>query len=256
MNKTLSIIIPAYNEEDNILQMLEECILSLNGIKYEIIVVDDGSRDGTYKKVQAFAENHSSVMGVNYGNNQGKGFAIRYGFEYATADLVAFIDADLNIPPRQILRFLEYMDETKADVVVGSKKHPASKVNYPLERRILSEIYYLYVKTLFEIPIKDTQVGLKLFKREVLENVFPKVLVKKYAFDVEILANAQRMGYRMVETPVELNMSFGSHVNKKAIWNMLVDTAAIFYRMKILHYYDRPITSTEKEIRGKDEMRT
>jgi glycosyltransferase involved in cell wall biosynthesis len=208
----------------------------------QIILVDDGSNDGTYEKALEFAKQHPNIQVVNYGNNMGKGFAIRYGFKYATRDLVAFIDADLNLHPGLILRLLEYMDKTGADVVVGSKRHRDSKINYPLKRKILSEIYYLFVKFLFGLPVRDTQVGLKLYKREVLEDVLPKVLVKKYAFDIELLANAHRLGYKIIESPVELNISFSSHVNIKAIWHMMIDTAAVFYRMKILKYYDRQIS--------------
>jgi len=251
-DKTLSVIIPAYNENGIILQMLKESISSLSGISHEIILVDDGSSDGTYEKVAEFAEQHENIRVVNYGGNHGKGFAIRYGFKYATGDLVAFIDADLNIHPKLILRLVEYMEKTGADVVLGSKRHPLSRVNYPLKRKILSEIYYLLVKTLFGVPVKDSQVGLKLYKREVLEDIFPKVLVKRYAFDIEMLANAHRMGYKITESPIELNMSFSSHVNKKAIWNMFVDTAAVFYRLRILHYYDRQTHPMERinEIRS------
>lgn len=239
MVKRLSVVIPAYNENGIILDMLKECIYSLNGVKPELIVVDDGSHDGTLEKVQEFAKQNQNVRVVNYGGNQGKGFAVRYGFKYTTGDVVAFIDADLNLHPRQILGLMEYMRKYDADVVVGSKRHPESKVSYPLPRKILSEIYYLFIRILFGIPVRDTQVGLKLYKREVLEDVLPKVLVKRYAFDIEILANAHRLGYRIIESPVELNMGFSSHVNKKAIWSMLVDTCAVFYRMKILKYYDR-----------------
>jgi len=130
------------------------------------------------------------------------------------------------------------MEQTGADVVVGSKRHPGSKVNYPINRKIFSEIYFRFVKTLFGIQVKDTQVGLKLYKRKVLEDVCPIVLVKRYAFDIEILANAHRLGYKIREAPVAINMNFDSHVNKKAIWNMFWDTCAIYYRMNILHYYD------------------
>lgn len=245
-NKTLSVIIPAYNENDIILQMLEESVSSLSGIDHEIILVDDGSNDGTHEKVAEFAEQHKNIRVVNYGGNHGKGFAIRYGFKYATGDLVAFIDADLNLHPRLILRLVEYMEKTGADVVVGSKRHPLSRVNYPLKRKILSEIYYLLVKTLFGVPVKDSQVGLKLYKRAVLEDIFPKVLVKRYAFDIEVLANAHRMGYKITESPIELNMSFSRHINKKAIWNMLIDTAAVFYRLRILHFYDRQTYPLER----------
>lgn len=239
MLKRLSIVIPAYNENGIILETLKECITSLNGINHDLIVVDDGSSDGTLEKVRGFAKQNKNIQVVNYEGNQGKGFAIKRGFQYASGDMVAFIDADMNLHPGQILRLMEYMKKYDADAVVGSKRHPKSKVSYPFQRKILSDIYYLFVRTLFGIPVKDTQVGLKLYKREVLEDVLPKVLVKRYAFDIEILANAHRMGYKIVESPIELNMGFSSHVNKKAIWNMLFDTTAVFYRMKILKYYDR-----------------
>ncbi len=180
---------------------------------------------------------------MNYGGNHGKGFAIRYGFKYTTGDIVAFIDADMNIHPRQIVTFIKEMERTDADVVVGSKRHPDSKVNYPVNRKIFSDVYYLFVKTLFGIQVKDTQVGLKLYKRKVLEDICPIVVVKRYAFDIEILANVHRLGYKITEAPIEIDMNFDSHVNKKAIWNMFWDTCAIFYRMNIMHYYDMKLES-------------
>ncbi|VVB91314.1 Glycosyltransferase AglD [uncultured archaeon] len=244
--RRLSVVIPAYNETEIILETLKECISSLNGTKPEIIVVDDGSLDGTLEKVQKFAKENKNVKVVSYGGNQGKGYAVKYGFKHATGDIVAFIDADLNLHPRQIKTMMEYMKKYEVDVIVGSKRHPGSKVNYPLERKVLSDIYYLFIKTLFGLPVRDTQVGLKLYKREVLEDVLPKVLVKRYAFDIEILANAHRLGYKIMESPIELNMGFSSHVNTKAIWNMLVDTSAVFYRMKILKYYDDNKSSLDR----------
>lgn len=235
---TLSVVIPAYNENNIIIKMLEECVSSLDGLKYDIILVDDGSLDGTRKKAQEFADRCGHIKIVDYGDNHGKGFAIRYGAKFATGDLVAFIDADLNIHPRQILRLIEEMEKSGADIVVGSKRHGESKVKYPLHRKILSEFYYYFVKILFGIPVRDTQVGLKLYKREIVEKIFPIVLVKKYAFAIEILANAHRMGYKIVEAPVEINMDFDSKVNKEAIWNMFWDTCAVFYRMNIICHYD------------------
>lgn len=239
MNQKVSVVIPAYNENNIICEMLKECTKSLEEIDHEIIIVDDGSLDGTYDKVVEFSKNHKTIKVVNYGDNHGKGFAIRYGAKFATGDMVAFIDADLNIHPRQILRLVKQMEESKADIVVGSKRHKDSKVKYPLNRKIYSDLYYCFVWMLFGIPIKDTQVGLKLYKREVVEKIFPIVLVKRYAFDIEILANAHKMGYKMVEAPIDINMDFDSKVNKKAIWNMFWDTCAVFYRMNIIHYYDK-----------------
>ena len=92
---------------------------------------------------------------------------------------------------------------------------------------------------LFNLYITDTQAGIKLFRREVLEQVFPKVLVKRYAFDIELLANATRLGYTIAEAPVELNHNCHSEINLRAIWRIFWDTMATFYRMKILRYYDR-----------------
>lgn len=238
-DKTLSVIIPAYNESEIIIKMLEECISSLDGLKYEIILVDDGSRDRTHDKALVFSNGYKHVKVVNYGDNHGKGFAIRYGFKFATGDLIAFIDGDLNIHPRQILTLIYYMNKENVDIVVGSKRHKLSKIDYPIKRKILSDAYFYFVMILFGVPIKDTQVGLKLYKRKVLEDIFPIVLVKRYAFDIEILANAHRLGYNMVDAPIDINMDFDSKVNKKAIWNMFVDTCAVFYRMRILRYYDK-----------------
>lgn len=239
--QTVSVVIPAFNENEIILETIKECETSLKGIDHEIIIVDDGSLDGTYEKVQEFSRGHKNIQIVNYGDNHGKGFAVRYGFKHTTGDIIAFIDADMNIHPRQIVTFIKEMERTNADVVVGSKRHPESKVKYPLNRKIFSDVYYLFVKTLFGIHVKDTQVGLKLYKRKVLEDVCPIVLVKRYAFDIEILANAHRLGYKIREAPVEIKMDFDSHVNKKAVWNMFWDTCAVFYRMNVRHYYDRKI---------------
>jgi hypothetical protein len=89
--------------------------------------------------------------------------------------------------------------------------------------------------------VRDTQTGIKLFKRAVLEDVLPRILVKRFAFDLELLANVHHFGYRIVEAPVTLNFKrVCSRLRLPAVWNVFVDTLAIFYRMRILRYYDRP----------------
>ena len=98
-------------------------------------------------------------------------------------------------------------------------------------------------KLLFNLNVNDTQVGTKLFRREVLEKVFPRILVKRWAFDLELLVNANKLGYKITEAPIDLNFKkFDSNINKRmidTIQNMFIDTCAIFYRDKILKYYDR-----------------
>ena len=105
---------------------------------------------------------------------------------------------------------------------------------------MLSVAYQWFVKTMFDMSITDSQVGLKVFKREVLDEVFPKVLVKKYAFDIELLVNAHHCGYKIIEAPIEMDFlnAVGSYVDIRAVARMFLDTCAIFYRLNILHYYD------------------
>jgi hypothetical protein len=147
----------------------------------------------------------------------------------------------MDLHPEQLEDFFTIMKSRGADVVIGSKFHPQSKVEYPRLRRIYSFFYFMLVRSLFGLPVRDTQTGIKLFKREVLEQVLPRVLVKRFAFDLELLANVHHFGYRIVEAPVVVNFNrVCSRLRLPAVWNVFVDTLAIFYRMRILRYYDRP----------------
>jgi len=211
-------------------------------MKYEVIVVDDGSVDDTFDKASSVAAIDSNVKVLRYANNSGKGHALKYGFASAEGDLVLFLDADSDLPPAQIPRFLDYLQNGDSDVIIGSKRHPQSNIRYPMSRRLLSRGYSVVVACLFGLRVADTQTGIKLFRRRVLDETFPRVKVKRYAFDLEILANACRLGYRIQEVPVDLKYRFRSRINPRAILGIFVDTMAIFYRMKILHYYDEEAT--------------
>jgi glycosyltransferase involved in cell wall biosynthesis len=236
----ISVIVPAYNESPHIRKTIEdiEKVFSNPG-NYEILVVDDGSTDNTYLEARKNAENNGHVKVIENGRNGGKGEALKHGFEYATGDLVTFIDADGDLHPHQIKEFMKLMEKSDADVIIGSKRHPLSKIDYPLKRKILSSAYYLLNKILFGLSVKDTQAGLKLFKYDVLKKILPKVLVKKYAFDLELLVNANHHGFKIKEAPIELNSQrIAGRIKMNDIVRMLVDTAAIFYRLKVLRYYD------------------
>lgn len=242
----LSVIIPAYRQQKTIIEDLTHIQDVLKELRYdyEMIVVNDGSPDKTFEKMQEFVERHSSpkskVKIVSYTKNRGKGYAVRYGIHKATGDYIAFIDAGMDLNPNGLSMLLEHMEWYKADIVVGSKRHPASKVEYPILRRIYSFGYQILCSILFGLKIKDTQTGLKIFRREVLENVMPRMLIKAWAFDIEMLAVANYLGYtKMYEAPIELRHDFSNtSINKRVVFNMLWDTAAVFYRMHILHYYD------------------
>lgn len=235
----VSIIIPAHNEGANIRNNIKEFIKTCDnfGHEYELIIVDDGSTDNTYEEASKF--NSGFVKVITYPKNQGKGYALQQGVKNVTGDMVTFIDADLELHPKQIHTFLEYM-KNGHDIVIGSKRHPESKVDYPFKRRFLSACYQLLVRVLFGMNIKDTQAGLKLFRRGILAKVLPKVIVKRYAFDLEVLAISNHLGYEITEAPLELNYSFnGSGVSWSEILKIFIDTCAIFYRLKILKYYDK-----------------
>lgn len=238
----LSILVPAHNEGPHIYGNIREIqrISDEISCQYELIVIDDGSKDETYENIQKAAEGFSNIIVKRMRRNQGKGRALKYGFRFATGDLVAFLDADLDLHPGQIQNLFKIMNREKADVVIGSKRHPESKLDYPRVRKLISNVYFFLTKLLFRLPIKDTQTGLKLFKHEVLKRVFPKVVVKRYAFDLELLVNIHHLGHKIVEAPITLNYQrFMGRIRLKDLYHTGMDTIAIFYRMYILRYYDR-----------------
>ncbi len=245
----ISIIMPAYNEGPRIYDNIVETVRTMEdlGFNHELIVVDDGSKDNTYQEAKRAAARSANVHALRYTSNGGKGNALKYGFRCITGDLVAFLDADLDLHPRQIKTLLEYMEKHNADVVIGSKRHKLSQLNYPLQRKVLSTGYSLLIRLLFDLSVKDTQTGLKLFKREVLEDIFPRILTKEYAFDLELLVNVQDRGYTIAEAPIVLNFqrNFG-RVGLSDIKPIAMDTAAIFYRLRLLKGYDDPKENERK----------
>jgi glycosyltransferase involved in cell wall biosynthesis len=242
--KLLSLIVPAYKQEKTIVEDIKNLDIALSSFPYrhEIIVVVDGFLDKTFEKAKTLTGKNIKVIG--YEKNCGKGFAVKFGVSKAQGDIIGFLDAGMDLDPLEISVALDLMEWNKADIIVGSKLHPESKVQYPLSRRILSLGYRSLTHLLFGFKIKDTQVGLKLFKKKVAKDVFAKIIVKKFAFDIEILAVSYKLGYtKIYEAPVKLNFRGASSITSGSFWNvifwMLWDTAAIFYRLKILKYYDK-----------------
>lgn len=235
---------PAYNEGYHIYDNLKETHRAIKRTKcdFEIVLVDDGSKDNTHAEAVRGAQDFGNIIPVKLCNNGGKGNALKQGFMHTTGDFVIFLDADLDLHPEQIYQMFRVMRDENADVVIGSKYHPESRLNYPASRKIFSKIYAFVLKILFGLPLRDTQTGLKIFRREVLAKVFPLVLCKRYAFDVELLANAHHLGYHIAEAPIVLNyrreVKWG-RIGLKGMYYMGMDTLAIFYRMYILRYYDR-----------------
>jgi len=166
----LSIIIPAYDIIPDTKQVKE----ALKGIDHEIIVQYD--IDG-----------------------EGKGATLRRGFKYTKGEFIAWLDADMEIPPIQLIGMLETMKETRADVVIGSKLLNLKNVKYPLSRLLLSWVGYMIIKILFKLPVHDTQTGIKLFRREALRG---KWVIDGFGHDVEVLYCAHKRMYKIVEYPI------------------------------------------------------
>lgn len=242
----ISVITPAYRQEKTIVRDLRKIKSVLDKLRYfaELICVVDGKVDGTFEQARKFAKSHKNVKVVGYDTNKGKGYAVRFGMAKSRGDIIAFIDAGMDLNPNGLSMLLEHFEWYKADIIIGSKRHPVSIVDYPWQRRVLSFGYQMVVRVLFGLHVKDTQVGMKFYRREVLERVLPRLLVKAFAFDIEILAVANSLGFRRIyEAPVEIKLNFGgasiitSRSLLKTIFSMFVETLAIFYRLRIVKYY-------------------
>lgn len=238
----LSVVVPVFNQEagiaESVMTIRDAVADGLDG-PFELIVVSDGSIDRTAERVLATRD--ARVRTIHYDRNLGKGYAVKLGALEARGRYVAYIDADLDLDPTWLPSLVERAEEVGLDFAIGSKRHPDSVVDYPQRRRVYSWLYQQLVRLLFRLDVRDTQVGLKVFRREVAEQVLPLLLVKRFAFDLELLAVARALGFRRIEElPIRLEYRFtGSGVSALSVGHALVDTAAIFYRLRILRYYQR-----------------
>lgn len=242
----ISVILPAFNEEAIIQEAIRQTGKVLANGRGEIIVVDDGSRDNTYALAAGTSVENVVVKAVRYPQNHGKGYALRYGFAHATGDLIVFLDADLDLPPQQIGKLYAVMQAQRADVVIGCKHHQDSEMRYPWRRRLFSLGYYALVKLLFGLPLRDTQTGLKLFRREVLERIFPRIRVSGFTYDLEILIAAVRYGYHIAEAPVQVvfntRRKLGG-INWRTVGRMWLDTLRIFGRASFWEWWRPSLTA-------------
>jgi glycosyltransferase involved in cell wall biosynthesis len=239
----LTAVVPVYNggEEilDNVAAIQRALTDGLPGEELEVIVVSDGSIDDTAERL--LAARGEGMRVIHYDRNLGKGYAVKAGTLASHGQWVALVDADLDLDPASIPGYLDLARREQLDFAIGSKRHPDSIVRYPLSRRIASWCYQQLNRALFRLDVRDTQVGLKVFSRRVVDEVVPLLLVKRFAFDLELLAVAAALGYgRVRELPVSLEYRFsGSQLGSRAVMRALWDTAAIFYRLRVLRTYQR-----------------
>lgn len=233
-NITLSVVMPAYNEEQHIKDNLLETSKVLGSFlhRYEILAVNDGSKDSTGQLIKEAATEDHHIIPAGYEQNQGKGYAITTGIRAARGKYIAFLDSDLELSPSLLKSFMKQMKDANSDIVIGSKLHPESQLHYPAIRRMMSYSYYIMLRMLFHLGIHDTQTGIKLFKADVIKPIAENLSISGYAFDIEILVAAHRQGFTISEAPIVLNYSRddaanGKRIKLKDIWKVFTDTLEI-----------------------------
>ena len=240
INELVSILVPVYNIEKNIEKNINILVEKISPFmpNFEIIISDDGSEDNSKKVIEKICKENKNIFGVYSKENHGKGNALKRACEIANGKYIIFCDGDMEIDPSQLEIFFEIMNKENADIVIGSKRHKNSVVNYSNIRKIISFVYFMFVKIFFHLPIQDTQTGLKLFKREAIINIFPRILVKAFAYDLEVLVACNSNGKKIVSAPVIVNPNrhFG-FIKLSVLWKTFIDTLAIFYRLNIVKFY-------------------
>ena len=167
MSIDLSLVLPAYNEEEDIVKTIGHLEKLLKGYSHEIIVVDDGSTDSTRKKAMKVADGEVVKL-ISYAKNRGKGDAIFFAMMLARGKAVGHIDSDSDIDPSALLSYLEALKT--ADIVIASKRHKDSKVSVPVHRRFLSWGFHRFIVLMTGVKASDTQTGLKLMRGEAAES--------------------------------------------------------------------------------------
>ncbi len=212
----LTLIIPCYNEDKLIEDTLAtvSAYLSAEDYSYEVIVVDDGSRDRTVEISKIFAKTHPEFRVVENIKNRGKGFSVKNGFLNARGEYACFTDADLSTPVEEISKLLKWYEDGY-DVGIGSRSIKGSDVavHQPWWRELMGKTFNLLVQLLTIKGIKDTQCGFKGFSKKAYKDVFPRQRIEGFGFDVETLFIAEKHGYRIKEIPVQWFNRFESRVN-------------------------------------------
>src|SRR3990170_5983554 len=228
----MSIVIPAYNEEKRIRGSLSETCtyMSGSGMDYEVIVVDDGSSDGTSRIVESMVTDFPKVRLVRYEKNRGKGHALRTGVLVTKGDFVLVMDADLSTPMEELRKLMPYLSEGGFDIAIGSRALALSDIirKQPWWRRGMGKTFNKIVKALVIGGFSDTQCGFKLFIGEIARSLFGEAKIDRFAYDVEILALAKKKGYRIKEVPIRWINSPESRVDPvKDSLQMLADLVRI-----------------------------
>jgi dolichyl-phosphate beta-glucosyltransferase len=242
----LSVIVPAYNEANRIGDSLTALLAYLQKQPYtwEVLVVDDGSRDQTVQVVESRIQGIEHVRLIACQPNRGKGFAVRQGVLASTGERVLFTDADLSTPVTEIENALAHLNHD-CDLVIGSRAIAGSAIAryQPLYRRLGARVFNLLRDGIVGVDIsrfKDTQCGFKAFQGTVARDLFIRMSINGFMFDVEMLCNALKLGYRIGEMPVHWQDVPGSKVR------LVRDTLRMFRDLAIIRLKYENLTRRER----------
>jgi glycosyltransferase involved in cell wall biosynthesis len=210
LNRSISIIIPAYNEEKRLPRTLEQiaCYLSRTGWAFgEILVVDDGSSDATAAVAEQFAAGRPNVRVLRNPGNRGKGYSVRHGMLEARGEWALFSDADLSAPIEELDKLWLAVAKDEVQVAIGSRALNRSLigVHQSVFREYGGRAFNLLLRVITGLPFWDTQCGFKLFRGDAAHEIFRRQRAQRFGFDAEVLFIARRLGYRILEIPVRWN---------------------------------------------------
>jgi glycosyltransferase involved in cell wall biosynthesis len=232
LTRSISIIIPSYNElvrlPDTIRRIVEYLETS-NWSFHEILIVDDGSTDGTVAAAEAFARSDSSIRVLRNPGNRGKGYSVRHGMLEARGEWRLFSDADLSTPIEELEKLWCAVSGGKDKIAIGSRAIDPSLigVHQPGYRETMGRFFNGVMRAATGLPISDTQCGFKLFRGDVAQEVFSRQRLERFGFDAEVLYIASRRGYGIAEVPVRWNHVEGSKVGMFTGLRAFVELAEI-----------------------------
>lgn len=189
----ISIVVPCWNEANTVNELVTRIKRSLSSYEFEIILVDDGSTDGTFDVINEAAKNNPDVKTMHHRRNLGKSTALVHGVRASSGDIIVFIDADLQFLPEDIPQLLDMIEREEYDLANGLRLNRQD----PLSRRLLSKTYNWLARNLLNVPIHDLDSGLKAFRREVLDEIPFREGYHRY-----FVALAHRQGFKVCEVPI------------------------------------------------------